>query len=261
MSHVTAGWIRPKNRYEITETELYVPHFDPAHDGLRVAQLTDFHIGPGTPAGRIASAIREVNARRPDLVLLTGDYVTYTRWPLRQLAGALAGLTPPTFAVLGNHDHQVDAGAVRRILASLGYAVLVNTRAELLVRGAPVTLLGVDDGHSGHDDVEATFAGAPEWGTRLVMTHSPPTAEKLPPHRGLVCFSGHTHGGQIVLPRITDALGRRVGQPYLRGLYRVRGNQLYVNRGLGFGLGSALPRIGAAPEVAFFTLRVAPGAA
>jgi uncharacterized protein len=261
MAYAATGWVRPSNRFEITETALFVPHFDPAHEGVRIAQLSDFHVGPGTPGGRIAAAIREVNARRPDVVLLTGDYLTYTRWPLRRLAGALAGLTPPTFAVLGNHDHQVDAGAVRRVLASLGYAVLVNARAEVEVRGAPITLFGVDDGHSGHDDVEATFSGAPEWGTRLVMTHSPPTSEKLPPHRGLVCFSGHTHGGQIVLPKITDALCRRVGQPYIRGLYQVRGNQLYVNRGLGFGLGGTLPRIGASPEVAFFTLKISPAPA
>jgi uncharacterized protein len=247
---------RPRHRFEITETTLRSASFDPAHDGLRLAQISDIHIGPGTPEGRVASAIREINARRPELVFLTGDYLTHSRGPLRHLERLLGGILAPTFAVLGNHDHYVDARAVRQGLERCGYAVLQNAHTTLQLRGAPLTLLGVDDGYSRKDDVTKTFRGAPEHGTRLVLTHSPPTAEKLP-GAGLVCFSGHTHGGQILIPRLTAALFERVGQPYIRGLYQVRQNQLYVNRGLGFGLGSTLPRIGSEPEVAFFTLQAA----
>lgn len=116
-------------------------------------------------------------------------------------------------------------------------------------------MLGIDDGGTWHDDVAATFRGTSRRTTRLVITHNPVTARKLPRGEGLLCFSGHTHGGQIVVPPITDAVFRAVGQPYVRGTYEVGGNQLYVNRGLGWGRKRLLFHHGSEPEVTLFTLR------
>ncbi|MHB8872858.1 MAG: metallophosphoesterase [Myxococcaceae bacterium] len=244
------------NRFEVSRTELLVPGLDPAHDGLVVGQLSDIHVGRNTPDGRVIAAVRELNEAGPDLVFLTGDYITTRRDPIDQVPRLLAGIAAPTFAVLGNHDHWTDAPRLRRDLEAAGYTVLQNQHTVTRVRGAPLTVLGVDDGRSDHDDVDATFKGAPAAGTRLVLAHNPPTARKLPAWGNLVCLSGHTHGGQVTIPGFTDGLFRRIGQPYVRGLYTVRGNQLYVNRGLGFGKGSPLVRVGADPELSLFTLRV-----
>ena len=243
--------------FEVTETELLVPGLDPAHDGLRVVQLSDLHILDHTPDGRVIAAVRAANAARPDLVLLTGDYVTWSKKPIAHLPLVLGGLQAPTVAVLGNHDHYVDAPAVRQALEGMGYAVLQNENTRLRLRGVELALIGIDDGRTRHDDVGKAFAGVAARGSRLVLAHNPPTADKLPQSSGLACFSGHTHGGQVHLPGFTNLIMRVAGQPYVRGLYRVNGNLLYVNRGLGFGAGSITPRVGSDPELSIFTLRVA----
>jgi hypothetical protein len=249
--------LRWRDHFALNQYELHVPGLHPNHDGLRVAQLSDIHVGQATSDIRIRRAVMAVNASAPDLVFLTGDYVTHSPKPLPRVREVLAGLTGPVFVVLGNHDHWVNAPYLREGFERLGYTVLQNEHRVVHVRGAPATVLGVDDGRTGRDDVEATFRGAPTSGTRLVLAHTPPTVEKLPPHQGLVQFSGHTHGGQFWVGGLTEALFRRAGQPYIRGYYAVRGNQLYVNQGLGFGFGGPYLRRGTEPEVAFFTLRAA----
>ena len=250
--------LRWRDYFALNEHLLHVPGLSPEHDGLRVAQLSDVHVGQATSAVRIRRAVEAVNASAPDLVFLTGDYVTHSPKPLPRVRELLAGLRGPVFVVMGNHDHWVNAPYLREGFEQLGYTVLQNEHRVVHVRGAPATVLGVDDGRTGRDDVEATFRGAPTSGTRLVLAHTPPTIEKLPPHQGLVQFSGHTHGGQFVVRGLTEAVFRRAGQPYIRGHYTVRGNQLYVNQGLGFGFGGPYLRRGTEPEVAFFTLRAAP---
>lgn len=250
--------LRWRDHFALNDYELHVPGLHPAHNGLRVAQLSDIHVGQATSDLRIRRAVMAVNESAPDLVFLTGDYVTHSPKPLPRVREVLSGLNGPVFVVLGNHDHWVNAPYLREGFERLGYTVLQNEHRMVHVRGAPAAVLGVDDGRTGRDDVEATFRGAPTSGTRLVLAHTPPTVEKLPPYAGLVQFSGHTHGGQFVVRGLTEALFRRAGQPYIRGHYHVRGNQLYVNQGLGFGFGGPYLRRGTEPEVAFFTLRAAP---
>ncbi len=92
-------------------------------------------------------------------------------------------------------------------------------------------------------------------GSRLVLAHTPTSVDKLPEYEGLLQLSGHTHGGQFNVGAVTDKLFAVARQPYLRGLFHVRGNQLYVNRGLGFGKGTRLPRVNSDPELTVFTLR------
>ncbi|PTL83617.1 metallophosphoesterase [Vitiosangium sp. GDMCC 1.1324] len=241
--------------FQVEQVELEVPTLEPEHDGLRVAQLSDIHTGRLTPDGRVIGAVRQVNALAPDVVLLTGDYVTWRCDAPERMAELLKGITAPTVAVLGNHDHWTHPERIQRGLEGCGYAVLRNHNTTLTLRGRPVTFLGVDDGNSRHDDVLATWRGAPASGTRLVLTHTPSTFRKLEPNMGLACFSGHTHGGQWVVPGLTKAALGIAGERYMRGEYRDRGNVLYVNRGLGSGRGGILPRLGSEPELTLFTLR------
>lgn len=253
--------LRWRDHFSLTENVLHIPGLHPAHEGLRVAQLSDVHVGMATSSVRIRRAVESVNAAAPDLVFLTGDYVTHSPKPLPRVLELLEGLQGPVFVVLGNHDHWVDAPYLRNGFERLGYTVLQNEHRVVNVRGAPACVLGIDDGLTRQDDVEATFRGAPTSGTRLVLAHTPPTIEKLPAHAGLVQFSGHTHGGQFVVRGLTEAIFRRAGQPYISGHYTVNGNQLYVNRGLGFGFGGMYLRRGSQPEVAFFSLHAASASA
>lgn len=241
--------------FECAEVDVFLHSLDPAHDGLRVVQLSDLHIGHGVPDGRIISAVREVNELKPDLVVLTGDFVTSKRDPLQRVPQLLEPLEAPRVAVLGNHDYWSGADELHDGLERIGVSVLQNENTALRLKGVDFNVIGVDDSTTRHDDVSSAYKGAGK-SSRLVLTHTPSAAGKLPAWEDVLCLSGHTHGGQWDVPRLTEGIFRGVGQPWYRGAYRVRGNQLYVNRGLGFGRGTRMPRINSDPEVTLITLRV-----
>ncbi len=233
---------------------LVLPGLDPRQDGLRVAQLSDLHVGPRTPPSRIRAAIDEANVFAPDLVVLTGDYVTRSRDEVGRIPEQLGGLSAPAVAVLGNHDHWVDAEGTAASLQSLGVDVLRNQHTTLSLRGAPFTVVGIDDLLTRHADPGRALAGAPT-ASRLVLAHGPKTADLLRRRREpLLCLSGHTHGGQVSIPLLTPlVLHAFMREPYARGLFRLGDVQLYVNRGVG---DSALGvRVNSPPEVTLLTLR------
>lgn len=232
-----------------------VPGLDPAHDGLRVAQLSDIHFGERTPLSLIRAAIQEANRFRPDLVLLTGDFVCWSKEEVQGMRDHLGGLEAPTLAVLGNHDVRVDPRGATAALRGHGYEVLENAWTTVRLRGAPLAVVGVGDHRTRRDDVLAALRGLPADGPApLVLAHGPRTADKLAAAgRPALCFSGHTHGGQVNLPILTPLLLRTIQEPYARGLYRVGPVQLYVNRGVGV---SGIPfRLNAPAEVTLATLR------
>lgn len=245
--------------FDVDEVEIYVKGLDPAHDGLRIGQLSDIHVGPNTPDGRIIGAVNALNDARPDLVVLTGDYVTRKGDPLERVPELLGRLDGDVYAVLGNHDHWTDAFTIKRDLQRCAFHVLQNEHTTVQVRGRPFTIFGIDDGVTKRADIAKTWKGArTSRGSSLVLAHAPPTADKLPHAGGFACLSGHTHGGQIYVGAVTERVFLSAGQPYVRGLYNVNGNTLYVNRGLGFGRGTPLMRVGSEPEVAIITLRASP---
>jgi predicted MPP superfamily phosphohydrolase len=244
--------------FEVSRTEVFIRGLDPSHEGLVVGQLSDIHVGSATPDGRIVSAVAAMNAAKPDFAVLTGDFVTNRSDPRSKVGELLGALTVQSFAVLGNHDHWTNPDEVAASLEKKGISVLRNAHTTVRVRGSDFTVLGMDDSTTRSDDAAATFKGAPTRGSRLVLTHSPTGARKLPPWSDLFCLSGHTHGGQIHVAGVTEAFFKRFGQPYLRGHYDVNGNQLYVNRGLGFGRGGRAPRVDSDPELALFVLRRTP---
>ena len=240
--------------FEVTNLELGLGTLDPAHDGLVIAQLSDLHIGTGVPNSRILAAVEAVNSLKPDLVVLTGDFLTYKFDKAALVPELLAGLKIPSVAVLGNHDHWSHPVALRRGLGKLDIPVLQNENTTLWLKGAPFTVVGVDDSTTKNDDVHKAFQGA-RAGSRLVLTHTPSAAKKLPEDHDLLCLSGHTHGGQWDVPKLTEGFFKKMGQPWYRGYYRVNGNQLYVNRGLGYGKGTRLPRLNSDPELSLLKLR------
>ena len=233
--------------------EIVVPDLDPAHDGLRVAQLSDIHVGPLTPEGRIHAAVALANSFQPDLVVMTGDYLVRDPAGVTLLREQLGGLEAPTLATLGNHDHWADAAGATRALEDLGYGVLENENTTLTLRGAPFTVVGIDDLWTRSADPPRAMKGARD-GSRLYLAHVPRTAELLAIWgRPMLVLSGHTHGGQVNVPLLTSAIRWMIHEPYLEGLYQVEKVQLYVNRGVGnVGVGM---RLNAAPEVSLLTLR------
>jgi hypothetical protein len=233
-----------------------VPGLDPAHDGLRIAQLSDIHVGPRTSPDVIRRAIAEANRFAPDLVVLTGDYVSRRRSEVEGMRALLGGLAAPTIAVLGNHDVWVDPSGAAAALRAHGYEVLENAWTRIRLRGAPFTVVGVGDHLTRRDDVRAATRGLGAGAAPLVLAHGPKTADRLRAlGRPLLCLSGHTHGGQINLPIFTKLFLASIREPYARGLYTLDRVQLYVNRGVGMsGIGV---RLNSPAEVTLATLRAA----
>ena len=233
--------------------ELVLPDLDPAHDGLRVAQLSDLHVGALTPVERIRAAIDEANRFRPDLVVMTGDYLTRDPGGVSLLREQLGGLTAPTLATLGNHDRWVDPRGATAALEHLGYGVLANANTTLTLRGAPFTVVGIDDLWTLSADPPLAMKGAAP-GSRLYLAHVPRTAELLAVWgKPMLLLTGHTHGGQVNVPLLMPALRWLARESYAEGLYQVGKVQLWVNRGVG-NVGIAL-RVNAPPEVSLLTLR------
>jgi predicted MPP superfamily phosphohydrolase len=233
--------------------EVALAGLDPAHDGLRVAHLTDLHVGMLTPDRKIVNALALAEAERPDLVLLTGDFVCYSPKFVGRLAELVRGLSAPVYAVLGNHDYWTDGQGVRQVLEHAGYGVLRNQHSEITLRGAPLSVVGIDDAITGHADHRRAFRGVRKQGTRLVLTHVPNLADRAAEYGPSLIVAGHTHGGHVRIPGVTARIARRFGNNYLAGFYRVGESLLYVNCGIG---SSSVPiRAGAPSEVSLFTLR------
>lgn len=263
------------NRVRPTRFALWTPGLPPTLDGVRIAHLTDFHVGTrGAPMTALRRGVALAAAWHPDLVVLTGDFVDDGRWrPEAALFTALVAIAP-VYAVLGNHDHWGSPGDVDDIVAGLhanGVTTLANTHAivQLPARG-DVTLVGVDDPSLEQDDLGAALRGLPAPADpdrpTLLLAHAPEIAERAPADRFAAILCGHTHGGQVRLspfhhrtPLEISMIVGGIASPYPRGIHHVRGNPLLVNRGLGV---SGLPlRFLAPPEVALITLRRAPASA
>lgn len=242
-----------------TAHEVRVHGLDPRHDGVRIAQLSDLHVGRLTPEAHVRAAIETANAAAPDLVVLTGDYVCWRRHEVELARHQLAGLRAPrVLAVLGNHDYFTWSRGVVDALAGNGYEVLRNQATVARVRGAPLAVVGVDDPITRHDDLDAAFAGAPARATRVVLCHAPEPGPALAARGADLVLSGHTHGGQIYLRGVTDRIMRRAGMTYRRGLYEVGPRStLYVTPGVGFSGVTRRVGEGTHAEVAVLTLRAA----
>ncbi len=237
-----------------------VPELDPAHDGLRVVQLSDLHVGPKADPAVVRSAIEQANAFDPELVVLTGDFLSSRRTDVGHVREHLGGLRGPVLAVLGNHDVWIDPRGAAAALRAHGYEVLENAWTTLRVRGASLPIVGVGDHLTRRDDVGTATRGLPSRGPApLVLAHGPRTADKLRLlGRPALCLSGHTHGGQISLPILTPLFLASMREPYIRGHYTVGDVHLYVNRGIGnSGLNV---RVNSPPEVTLATLRHADAA-
>lgn len=231
-------------------------------EGCRIVQLSDFHYdGQRLSTGLLQRVVDQVNALNPDLIALTGDYVTSDPAPIFTLAPYLGQMQSRcgTVAVLGNHDNITIGGrqTILRSLQQVGIRPLWNEIAFPLGQDLPV--VGLADFWSSDFYPISVFDALPPTRPRLVLSHNPDSAEFLAPWRVDLQLSGHTHGGQIVLPGLgpAPAITQRLRQgladwlpvelPYLSrkclkvvrhwewvsGLHTVGQNQLYVNRGLG----------------------------
>src|SRR5256714_15518989 len=228
----------------------------PAPDRLRIVQLSDIHHSPFTGRKQIERAIEMANNLEPDIIALTGDYVSHEREyavPCAEMLGRLRARCG-VYAVLGNHDHWTDAALITDLFRAEGIKVLVNEGMRFEHRGESFWLAGVDDTMVGLEDLPLALAGSRADEMKLLLAHNPIILRRAARAGVDLVLSGHTHGGQVNLRSERNASGRP-RRRLLKGLARQGETQIYVTRGLGTVV---LPvRFGCPPEVSLLELRTA----
>jgi predicted MPP superfamily phosphohydrolase len=223
------GFMYERHRIEVKEESLAIAGWPEALAGLRIGLVTDLHRSATVSHELIAGAVRDVMARAPDLIVLGGDYVTHhdTRYA-GAAADALRGLAAPhgVFAVLGNHD---DDHAVPAALRGAGFEVLRDARTTLRIRGETVDIAGLRYWNRKKATVASVLKGRSQ--ACILAAHDPRRLVEAAALSVPLLLSGHTHGGQIVLPWLGAVAARRF--PVLAGSARRGTTTIYVSRGVG----------------------------
>ena len=251
------GFLLEPAAVQVTRHELPIPGLPAALDGVRIACLADVHLHRGISRAARA-ALEQVDRERPEIVVLAGDICnkrgdlpTLTAWA-RDARGTLA-----TFATFGNWERyaKIDRATAEAAYGKAGVEFLCNTTARVSIRGATLTILGLDDPVEGRPDPMAALAGVGARDVAVWVLHGPGYVDELPKSvapRPALFLAGHTHGGQIRLPGITPVLPVGSGR-FVAGWYRDTVAPLYVSRGIGTVFVPA--RLFCPPELPVFSLR------
>lgn len=244
------GVVYERHQIGVTAIETPVSGLPPALDGLRLGLITDIHHSAMVSADDVTRAVDLLAATRPDLIVLGGDYVTYgdRRFvgPVAERLGPLAGAPNGSFAVLGNHD---DDRHMPAALAAKGFEVLKDQRTALTVRGERLDIAGIRFWTRRPADLAQVLGGTGE--TTLLLAHDPRRLTEAALFDVQLVLSGHTHGGQVLLPGFGAIAGRKF--PVLSGFASNGGTSIFVSRGVGTVYVPV--RINCPPEVAVVTLR------
>jgi predicted MPP superfamily phosphohydrolase len=255
-----AALIEP-NWFDLTDVGVGLSGLTPAFDGYRIVQFSDVHMnGSSMTRERLQTIVALINARQPDLIVFTGDFVTERAHCLEDdLVEPLSALSAPDgkLAIMGNHDYRGHDDMIRRVMSASGF-VHLNNRVHTLVRGATrLHIAGVDSVLRRRARLDQALAQLPEDGAAILLAHEPDFAyiSSATGRFGLQ-LSGHSHGGQIRVPVLTRYVLPHYSQRYVRGAYMVGNMLLYVNRGVGT-VGLPL-RFNSRPEITLFTLFAPP---
>jgi predicted MPP superfamily phosphohydrolase len=231
---------------------------------LRLLHLSDFHASDVVPLAFIARAVRAGVELKPDLICVTGDFISEQFADTRAYAAVLAPLAAvaPTFACLGNHDGgawaaghggYADTARVREVLAGAGIALLHNESRQVTLGTRALNLVGVGDLWADELDAGAAFAALPGNSSTptLLLAHNPDSKDVVTRQAWDLLLSGHTHGGQLRLPLVGTPFAPVRDQRFVAGLHRWEGRWLHITKGVGnlHGL-----RFNCRPEISLLTL-------
>lgn len=265
-------WSTRPSQIDLTLPAVAIQDLPDSFDGLTLALLTDFHASVIVGKEHIREAARLAMSQKPDIITLTGDFISgstkflsgdigkFNESYLIDLLDALRGLQAPLgiFGVLGNHDFWSGAGAVTAIMealsGALGVVWLRNTAVRLTRGGESLDILGVDDFWEASCSLDKAYRAMDNRAPKILLSHNPDiNADIRPRMRVDLVLSGHTHGGQVVIPGIgMPFLPSSFGQKYREGLVHDEGRQTYVSRGIGHLL--APVRLNCPPEVAIIRM-------
>jgi len=260
------GMFYERLNLEISHRRIKIPRLPQAFEGFRIAQLSDIHIGAFMPADAIRRYVGIANGLKPDLVALTGDFVTWDPSTQTAVVDVLAGVKAPfgVYGCLGNHEmwSKVE-DSITRLFALRGIRILRSEQALIKSGNDAINLLGVDYqstsrmGPSNQRLVREYLPGVDRLmvpGTaNLLLSHNPNTFDRAAELGIDLSLAGHTHGGQVTLEFISPDLSpSRLITSYVRGWFEKPGGQLYVNRGIGT-IGVPI-RFDAPPEITVYEL-------
>ena len=255
-----------RHEIDVVNLPVSIAHLPTPFHGYRIVQVSDIHLDEFTEPFFLEHIVDRVNRLKPDLVLLTGDFITHGSMTfiagnhaIRRCAEILANLTAPIrYGCLGNHDVAFNAPLVTRTLADHGTRLLINEHLPIERNGARLWICATDDAGTSHPDLDLTIPDRPD-GPVLLMVHEPDYADTVTAHpKGRLVdlmLSGHSHGGQVRLPFLGPLILPPMGLKYPEGRYTFNQMQLYVNRGVGT---VGLPfRLNCPPEITVITLQPA----
>jgi uncharacterized protein len=246
---------------EVNQVKLKLPRLGKAFDGFRMVQVSDIHMGGWMNEERFTHIMDLVLEQKPDLLAISGDFV-HINWDRTHLGGSLVELGN-VFAkmgdflrvgVLGNHDLVSGPEDIRSLMEKHQIRDLTNAVFSL-ERGADrLHLAGVDDLREGAPDLEKVLRVLPEDGASILVSHEPDFADQSAPSgRFDLQISGHTHGGQVVVPLLGPPMLPDGGKKYYDGLYKVGTMLQYTNRGV--GMTWPFVRFNCRPEITVYTLQ------
>lgn len=255
LSKVAKLAIDEANSLSLERVEIKLRRLPPQLEGFKIIHLSDTHHSPFTNIDHIARAVKVANRLKPDMFLLTGDYVSHEERYIAPVAEVLGKLRSEfgTYACLGNHDHWTNADLVTHLFRGERINVLINEGLRFEARGGTFWLAGVDDYMVGKTDLQSALKGSFPDEMKLLLAHNPIIFRQAVRAGIDLTLSGHTHGGQV---KIRDEEKRILPQRRLKaGLHRRKESQVYITRGIGTVV---LPvRYQCPPEISLLELRAA----
>ncbi len=243
------------NSLKIEKVKISLARLPRKLNGFRIVQLSDIHHSPFTGIKHIKNAVKMANELKPDMFVLTGDYVSHESEYIAPMAEVLGRLESEfgTYACLGNHDHWTDAELVTELLRQRDINVLINEGIRFDARDVSFWLCGVDDYSVGKTDLKAALHGSYADEMKMLLAHNPAILSRAARLDVDLVFSGHTHGGQI---RIREKEKKVLPHRRLsNGLHKRKSTQMYITRGIGTVV---LPvRYRCPPEISLIELRTA----
>lgn len=249
-----------EDKFDLVNIEIELENLDQVFEGYKIVNLTDIHLGQWISPEHLDGIVDYVNKQNPDVITLTGDYVSYILDSYENdLENSFKKLKAKDkkLAVLGNHDHWLGAEKIRNILKKSDIIDLSNTVYSIEKSEKVLHFAGVDCVMLGKNDFDKVMRELPEEGPAILLSHEPDFA-KISASTGRfgLQISGHSHGGQFIIPGINTTLFRgQHSKKYPVGEYKINDMIQYTSKGLGTNI--FWFRINCKPEITVFTLKTA----